>query len=158
MIPAKRASVSPRTLAPVMILALVATVATCGGMLDPSGDHIALGTWGGTNTGMIVSDSGTHLHIGCTFGDVVGIVPLDSAGRFDVAGSYMTHAYPVMVGPSMPAQFTGTVHHGEITVIVAVNDTVAHTLAVLGPVTLQYGKDPQMGPCPICRTPRTLLR
>jgi len=45
-----------------------------------------------------------------------------------------------------------------MTLIVAVNDTVAHKLSVLGPVTWQFGKDPQMGPCPICRTPHTLMR
>jgi hypothetical protein len=25
---------------------------------------------------------------------------------------------------------------------------------VLGPVTLIYGKEPKMGPCPICRVPK----
>lgn len=155
----KNASVSARALVVVLALALFASVSTCAGaLLDPTGDHIALGTWGGTNTGMIVSDEGTHVHIGCTYGDVIGTVPLDSAGRFDTEGSYLLRAYPIAVGPSMPAQFTGTVRDGEITLIVAVNDTVAHKLSVLGPVTLQYGKTPQMGPCPICRTPRTRLR
>jgi hypothetical protein len=28
------------------------------------------------------------------------------------------------------------------------------TARVLGPVTLIYGKEPQMGPCPICRVPK----
>jgi hypothetical protein len=152
-------SVSTRALPVVLVFALVATVSTCaGGLLDPAGDHIPLGTWGGTNTGMIVSDEGAHVHIGCTFGDVIGTVPLDSAGRFDSEGSYLVRAYPVAVGPSMPAQFTGTVRNGQITLVVVVNDTVAHQLAVLGPVTLQYGKTPQMGPCPICRTPAKRLR
>jgi hypothetical protein len=154
----KHASVSPRALSLVLIVAL-ATVATCGGdLVEPAGDHIALGTWGGVNTGAIVSDSGSHFHIGCTYGDVLGIVPLDTSGKFDIAGSYLLRAYPVAVGPSMPAQFTGTIRNGTMTLVVAVNDTVAHTLSVLGPVTLQYGKTPQMGPCPICRTPRALLR
>jgi hypothetical protein len=27
---------------------------------------------------------------------------------------------------------------------------------VLGPVTLTYGKEPKMGPCPICRVPKSL--
>jgi hypothetical protein len=142
-----------------MIASLVAVVATCGGStVDPPGDHIALGTWGGDNTGMIVSDSGAHVHIGCTYGDVLGIVPLDATGKYDIAGSYLLRAYPIAVGPSMPAQFTGTVSNGRLTLIVAVNDTVEHKITILGPVTLQYGKTPQMGPCPICRSPAFRLR
>ena len=150
---------APRILDLALIPALAVVLSTCGGStVDPPGDHIALGTWGGDNSGMIVSDSGAHVHVGCTYGDVLGIVPLDVGGKYDVAGSYLLRAYPIAVGPSMPAQFTGTVSNGKLTLIVAVNDTVAHKITILGPVTMEFGKTPQMGPCPICRTPAARLR
>ena len=128
-------------------------VATCkSDSLAPTGDSLALGTWGGDNSGVIVSDSGMHVHIGCTYGDVIGLVPLDGDGKLDVAGSYLVRAYPVAVGPSMPAQFSGQVAGNRLTLVVAVYDTLEHKIQILGPVTVQFGKEPQLGPCPICRT------
>ena len=130
-------------------------IATCSSdsIVPQTTGFIAIGTWGGDLSGMIVTDSSAHVHIGCTYGDVIGLVPLDDSGKFDIAGSYLLRAYPVAVGPTMPAQFTGTVNGARLTLIVAVNDTVEHAIRVLGPVTLQFGKEPQMGPCPICRQP-----
>jgi len=121
-------------------------------VLPPSGDRLAPGTWGGDSAAAIVSDSGTHVHIRCTFGDVAGIVPL-SGGHFDVAGSYMLRAYPVAVGPSVPARFVGQVDGATLRFTVTVNDTVQHQTVVLGPVSVTYGQAAHMGPCPICRKP-----
>jgi hypothetical protein len=114
---------------------------------------LPLGTWGGDNTGMIVGDTAMHLHVACTFGDVSGRVPLGANGQFDVAGSYMLRAYPITVGPSVPARFVGRVDGAKATITVTVNDTVEHKTVVLGPVVLTWGAEPQMGPCPICRRP-----
>jgi hypothetical protein len=102
---------------------------------------------------MIVGDTAMHLHIGCTFGDVSGRVPLGTNGQFDVAGSYLLRAYPIAVGPTMPARFVGRVDGGQATITVTVNDTVEHKSMVLGPVVVTWGTDPKMGPCPICRRP-----
>ena len=102
---------------------------------------------------MIVGDTAMHLHIGCTFGDVSGRVPLGNNGQFDVAGSYMLRAFPIAVGPAVPARFVGRVDGAKATITVTVNDTVEHKTVVLGPVVVTYGADPQMGPCPICRRP-----
>jgi hypothetical protein len=41
-----------------------------------------------------------------------------------------------------------------LTLAIAVNDTVEKKVVALGPVTVVYGREPQMGPCPICRAPR----
>ena len=123
------------------------------GLTPPSTGFIAAGTWGGENSGMIVSDSSTHVHIGCTYGDIVGDIPIDDDGRFDIEGSYLLRAFPVAMGPTMPAQFTGTVRGAKLTLIVAVNDTIEQRLHILGPVNVQFGKDAKMGPCPICRKP-----
>ena len=102
---------------------------------------------------LIVGDTALHLHIGCTFGDVSGRVAVDANGRFDVQGSYMLRAYPVSVGPAVPARFVGRVEGSDLTVTVTVDDTVEHKSVVRGPVKVHLGDDPRLGPCPICRRP-----
>ena len=114
---------------------------------------VPLGTWGGDSAGLIVGDTALHLHIGCTFGDVSGRVAVDANGRFDVQGSYMLRAYPVSVGPAVPARFVGRVEGSDLTVTVTVDDTVEHKSDVRGPVKVHLGDDPRLGPCPICRRP-----
>ena len=78
-------------------------------------------------------------------------------GRFTVDGSYMLRAYPVAVGPTVPAQFSGQVVGATLTLAVAVDDTVENQLVSLGPVTVTHGREPEMAPCPICRVPPNLL-
>ena len=132
---------------PVVVLALVVTGACSAGPGAPVGDIV--GTWGGTNAGLIATDSTAHVHIGCTLGDVTGAIRADSAGRFDVTGTYDVDAYPVARGVLHPARFTGQVLGHTMVLTVMLTDTAR----VLGPVTLTYGHEPQMGPCPICRVP-----
>ena len=80
---------------------LYAGLTGCGGSsLQPlPGDVLAVGTWGGDDAGVIVTESLAHVHIGCTFGDVTGEIAIDDEGRFTVDGSYVLRAYPVMIGP-----------------------------------------------------------
>jgi hypothetical protein len=144
---------------PPLLLAFAAVAAT--GALscrkDPvmagTGSQLAIGTWGGDNAGAIVNDTIVHIHIGCTFGDIKGRIPLNSEGRFTMDGSYVLRAYPVYVGPELPAQFSGVVTGRTLTIAVAVNDTVQKKVVSLGPVTVTFGTDPRMGPCPICTVP-----
>ncbi len=136
---------------------LVAALVTgCGesSLLPPSDGQLAIGTWGGDDSGVIVTESATHVHVGCTFGDMPGVIQLDATGRFTVDGSYVLRAYPVQLGPSLPAQFSGRVAGGRLTLAIAVNDTIEKKDVALGPITVVYGRQPQMGPCPICRLPR----
>lgn len=129
---------------------------SCGspsGVLPPFDGALPLGTWGGDSAGLIVGDTAMHLHIGCTFGNVSGRIPLASNGSFDVAGSYQLRAYPITVGPSVPARFVGRLDGSTVVVTVTVNDTVLHTTVVHGPVSVRYGDAPRLGPCPICRRP-----
>ena len=123
-----------------------------------AGTHLAIGTWGGDNLAVIATDTVTHVHVGCTFGDFASSVALDANGRFTISGSYMLHAYPVSFGPSMPAQMSGQVVGSTLTFAIAVNDTVAKQLVSLGPGTVTLGKDPSMGPCPVCKVPSKDLR
>ena len=135
-------------------LVLLAGCGAASSVLSPPGGELALGTWGGDNSGVIVTDSLTHVHIGCTYGDMPGRVVLDSAGRFNVAGSFLLRAYPIAVGPTLPARFVGRVERSTITLTVTVDDTVEKKSVVRGPVTAVFGQEPRLGPCPICRIPR----
>jgi hypothetical protein len=115
-----------------------------------SDGFLASGTWGAEGAGLIVGDSVTHLHIGCTFGDMPAPIAIGSNGSFDIAGSYVLRAYPVMIGPSLPARFVGHLSGSRLTVTVTVDDTVQRTTVIRGPVTVTFGETPKLGPCPIC--------
>jgi len=132
-----------------MILALLA----CSAATSTQIKDVA-GTWGGDNAGLIVNDTDVHVHIGCTVGDAVGPIRTDTAGRFSATGTYNVDAYPVNRGILHPATFSGQVVGTTMTLTVSLTDTAR----VLGPVTLVYGKEPKMGPCPICRVPKPVLR
>ena len=147
----------PRQLSRLYPFALAVSLATCGGSQGgPSGpipDSVAAGTWGGENAGLIVNADIAHVHIGCTNGNFAAPVELDDEGRFNVSGSYVLRAFPVQVGPELPAQFAGLVRGNTLTLTVAVNDTVMNDLVALGPVTVVFGREPRMQVCPICREP-----
>jgi hypothetical protein len=129
-----------------LLTGAVFVVAACnGGRATAGTDTLARGTWGGENAGAMV-------------GDFRPPVALDQEGRFNVEGSYMLRAFPVAVGPSLPAVFTGIVNGDRLTISVAVNDTVEKKLVSLGPVTVVLGREPRLGPCPICRRPGEMRR
>ena len=132
-----------------------AAVAACGSNASPApaSGALAAGTWGGENAGVIVGDTTVHVHVGCTYGDFPAPVALDRDGRFDVAGRYVLRAFPVAVGPPLPARFVGSVDGALLTIRVAVTDTVERRTVTLGPVAVTRGREPRMGPCPICRRP-----
>jgi hypothetical protein len=83
-----------------------------------------------------------------------GTIVLDAGGRFVVDGNYVLRAYPIVLGPALPAQFSGRVIGRTLVLAIAVNDTVENKVVALGPITVEFGRTPQMGPCPICRAPR----
>ncbi|MDX1394318.1 MAG: hypothetical protein R3195_08005 [Gemmatimonadota bacterium] len=150
-----------RSASPLGVLLVVAPfAAACGddSLVPPPGPNLAIGTWGGDDAGVVVTESAAHVHIGCTFGDIEGSIPLDAGGRFTVEGSYVPRAYPVQVGPSVPAEFSGRVVGGTLTLSVSVNDTVEGRVIELGPVTLEYAREPDMRMCPICRVPPSVRR
>jgi hypothetical protein len=148
---------SPRTLlAGLVLLVAAVTTLSCAAASPvlPADLRLPLGTYGGDGGGMIVGDTAMHVHMGCTFGDVSGRVPVDASGRFDVAGSYTLRAYPITVGPSVPARFTGTIDGDRVVVTATIDDTVEHRTVVYGPMSLRLGVEPLRGlPCPICRRP-----
>lgn len=115
-------------------------------------DHLSAGTWGAEGSGAIVGDSTMHIHVACTKGDFPTPKSLDAQGRFVVSGTYVLRAYPVQ-REDLPAQLSGAVSGNRFTFSIAVNDTVNRKPVVLGPITVSFGREPKMGPCPICRRP-----
>lgn len=132
-------------------LFIVAALATALACQSAPGDPITdvAGTWGGENAGLIASDTPAHVHIGCTLGETHGPIRPDLDGRFEISGTYNVDAYPVDRGITHPARFSGQIVGRSMTLTVTLTDTAR----TLGPVTLIYGKEPKMGPCPICRAP-----
>ena len=117
-------------------------------------ERVSAGTWGGDSAGMIVTDQQAHLHIGCTLGDILGVITLDADGNFARDGTYQPRAFPVALGPSVPARFTGSLSDRTMRVSVVVNDTIDRVTRYFGPVVIELGVAPRLGPCPICLTLR----
>jgi len=144
---------------PAVLLCAVAVLSGACSTQNPTvpaeGDTLALGTWGGDDAGVVVNETAAHVHIGCTLGNFPAPVTFESGGRFNVAGSYVLRAYPVQIGPELPAQFSGRVEGNRLTLTVAVNDTVQKATVQKGPVVVTLGRDPRMGPCPICDKKRS---
>jgi len=142
-----------------LIVGVTLGVAACGGRSVTASTHVlSRGTWGGENAGAIVDDTIVHVHIGCTLGNFPPPAVVDDQGRFSMEGSYTLRAYPVAVGPPLPAVFSGVVNGSQLTLSVAVNDTVEKKLVPLGPVTVVLGREPRMQVCPICRKPGEMLQ
>jgi hypothetical protein len=137
----------------LFLLAIPALACSSAPTVGPLDGELPLGTWGGDSAGMIVSDTALHLHVGCTFGDVSGRVHVNADGSFEVVGSYTLHAYPILVGPTDPARFTGKVSGATATVTAIIDDTAQHQTVVHGPVVVSLGVAPRLGPCPICARP-----
>ncbi|MEP7380317.1 MAG: hypothetical protein ABI910_01455 [Gemmatimonadota bacterium] len=131
---------------------LLALGAACGSSTSSgeSAQSLALGSWGGDSIGVIVGDTLVHVHIGCTKGDFRRPPALAADGSFDIAGTYILRAYPIEIGPALPARFTGSVRGGRLRITVAVDDTVTGERVTRGPATASLGAEAKLGPCPIC--------
>ena len=141
-----------RVLVLVLAVACAFGASTCGSgsPIETDPTRLTEGTWGGDDAGLVVGATQAHVHFGCTYGDFSAPIALDSDGRFSVSGGYLIRAYPVAVGPTMPAELAGVVRGRDLTMTVAVNDTIENELVVFGPTTVRLGRDPQMQMCPIC--------
>ncbi|HJU75866.1 MAG TPA: hypothetical protein VJ717_19145 [Gemmatimonadaceae bacterium] len=135
---------------PGIAIVLMATACSVNQSTLP-GDRLAVGTWGGENAGVLVNDTTAHVHVACTLGNFPMPVQPNASGEFTVAGTYVLRAFPVHVGPDLPAQFTGRIQGTRLTLTIAVNDTVEKKTVQLGPVDVTFGREPRMGPCPICK-------
>ena len=121
-----------------------AALAACSNPFPPGAT--VLGTFGGDNAGLMADDTSAHVHIGCTYGDIHEPIVLDLSSRFDVSGEQNINAYPVSLGILHPARFAGSIDGRTMTLTVTLTDTAV----TLGPVSMTFEKQPNMGPCPIC--------
>ena len=128
-----------------LVLLLAAVLACQTSPADPITEID--GTWGGENAGLIATDTVAHVHIGCTLGYTKDRILVGVDGSFEVTGTYNVDAFPIDRGIIHPARFTGRVSGNTMTLTVTLTDDGR----VLGPVSLVLGKEPVMGPCPICR-------
>lgn len=128
-----------------MVLTLTALLACSTSPADPITEID--GTWGGDNAGLIATDTVAHVHIGCTLGYTKGPIRPAADGTFEITGTYNVDAFPVDRGIIHPARFAGRISGKTMTLSVTLTDDGR----VLGPVSLVLGKEPVMGPCPICR-------
>ncbi len=120
-----RSIVGSAIVLPFLVLALSGGgCAGSGNTAAPLPTTVTLGTWGTDGAGVIVSDTLVHVHVGCTKGDFRRPETLDADGRFNVAGTYLLRAYPVALGPTLPARFAGVIRGSTMTLSVAVDDTV----------------------------------
>ena len=128
-----------------LVLSLTALVACTTTSVDPITD--INGTWGGDNAGLIATDTVAHVHIGCTLGYAKTPITVRPDGSFEATGTYNVDAFPIDRGIIHPARFTGRISGKTMTLTVELTDDGRQ----LGPVSLVLGKEPAMGPCPICR-------
>jgi hypothetical protein len=132
------------------VLGLWCAGCTQEALIHPSGPGLGAGTWGGENAGVLVQDSTAHVHVGCTNGYFPRATSLDGDGRFSVDGSYVLRAYPVQMGPDLPAKLEGVIAGSRLTFSVIVNDTVEDKTVTVGPAVVFFDREPAMQNCPIC--------
>ncbi len=145
-----------RRIVAVTALVIATACSTSSSAVGVDG-RLAIGTWGGDSGGFIIADTSAHLHVDCTFGDVSGSIMVGSDGRFSVPARYMLRAYPIAVGPTVPAVLNGRFDGETLTITATVNDTVEKRTVVRGPVTLRLGVEPRLANCPICRVPGSAM-
>lgn len=144
-----RRRVGPR----VLVSTLVMTSCSSSSPSDVPPTELAIGTWGGERVGIVVDATNAHVHVACTKGDFPTPIEVDADLRINATGSYLLRAYPIAIGPSMPAVLAGVVRGDQLTFTISVSDTIENTLVVLGPATVTRGQEPMMGACPICAMP-----
>jgi len=110
---------------------------------------LRIGGWGSPQSSGIdnrlltVTRTGATLRSECSNGVIEEAILLDTAGHFDVLGTYQIQAGPVVL--PRPARYVGFAI-GEtltLTVILAADNQT------FGPFTLTFGQLPQIGSCPI---------
>lgn len=131
-------------------LALLLTFASCGNASPAQPETPAAvphGAWGTARALLTVDTDGAHLELDCGYADVAGSLPLDDAGRFDKAGTFVRERGGPLVKDapldSHPARFTGRVNGRTLTL------TVTPTDGVEGPGTfeLTLGAEAQLVKC-----------
>jgi hypothetical protein len=108
---------------------------------------VSSGTWGGLHMGIQVQPNKANIEFDCARGSIEQPIPLDSQGRFDVAGIYIQeHGGPVSLGEppdSHPARYTGQVRGRTMSVTVTLTDK----METIGQFNLRHGQSPFVFKC-----------
>jgi len=110
-------------------------------------DRLAIGEWGGEHISFDVTDGGGSIEFDCASGTIDRPITLDSEGKFDVEGKYITeHAGPVRddeEGNGRTARYLGRVQEKVLTLTV----TLKETDATIGTFTLTQGSHGRVMKC-----------
>lgn len=124
------------------LAAVLALLAAC--QAAPAPEPLS-GTWGGDHVRLTFSASGAALEYDCASGVIEGQVIPDGDGRFSASGTHSPgQGGPVREGeapPRLPAEYTGRVRGGRMTLNVAM---LEHSL---GPLTLERDATPRLFRC-----------
>ena len=113
------------------------------------GQPLQIGSWGSAQSSdldnrlLTVTSAGATLRSECSNGVIEETIRVDTAGRFDVAGTYQIQAGPV--GPPRPARYVGFAISGTMTFTVVLTEDNQS----VGPFMLTFGQVPRIGYCPI---------
>jgi hypothetical protein len=117
---------------------------------SPSQRTVADGVWGGDHASLSVSDMPT-VEFDCAHGTLQAPLALDSAGHFDVQGTFAQDqpSVPIIVGgpaqttPSQSADYAGMTDGRTLTFSV----TVTPSSQTLGPFALTLGQPARLLKC-----------
>jgi len=133
---------------PFRALLLLASCAALVASCTPTGADAAqvpTGTWAGDHVVMDVTARGATLEFDCAHGTIDAPLTLNSASRFDVAGTFTSEAGgPTRSDPSpRPARYTGSLAGTMLTVTIVLTDTND----AAGSFTLNEGAQPRLVKC-----------
>jgi hypothetical protein len=105
-----------------------------------------IGTWGSSGLNLTIGAASAVLEFDCAHGSIDQPFTVDSAGRFDLAGTFVAES-PGPIGPGpLPthlARYSGTTDGRAMTLTI----TLADTGQVLGPYRLTLGQAGRVVKC-----------
>jgi hypothetical protein len=108
---------------------------------------VSLGAWGGDHVGLLLTGTGGTLDYDCAHGTIDQPFVIDSAGRFQLAGTHTReHGGPIRRDEKSQAhlaRYTGAVHRDSMTLTVTLTDSNE----VLGTFTLTRGRMARIVKC-----------
>lgn len=102
-------------------------------------NRVTIGTWGGQNIRLNLTDSGAELQFSCAHGTINQPLTVDDEGRFNAKGTFVAET----PGPlredrppkTQPALYEGSVKNQDMTLKV----TITETKEKVGEFTLKHG-------------------
>ena len=113
-----------RRIGPLSIAALLAAAPAC---TRSSGSADLAGSWGGEHIKLTVIDRRATIEYDCAHGTIAGPLAVAADGRFTATGTHVReHGGPMREGEvpdTHPAEYTGQVRGGRMTLTVRETDT-----------------------------------